>query len=35
MFKPIKETRIYEKIFDEIKDLIYQGRLKWGDQPPI
>lgn len=34
MFKPIKKTRIYEKIVDEIKDLIDQGRLKWGDQLP-
>jgi DNA-binding FadR family transcriptional regulator len=29
MFKPIKKTRIYEEIVDEIKDLISQGRLKW------
>ena len=34
MFKPIKKTRIYEEIVDEIKDLISQGRLKWGDQLP-
>jgi GntR family transcriptional repressor for pyruvate dehydrogenase complex len=34
MFKPIKKTRIYEKIVDEIKDLISQGRLNWGDQLP-
>ena len=34
MFKPIKKTRIYEKIVDEIKDLIDQGSLKWGDQLP-
>ncbi len=34
MFKPIKKTRIYEEIVDEIKDLINQGRLKWGDQLP-
>ncbi len=34
MFKPIKNTRIYEKIVDEIKDLIDQGRLTWGDQLP-
>jgi len=34
MFKPIKTTRIYEKIVDEIKDLIDQGTLKWGDQLP-
>ncbi|MEE8430738.1 MAG: FadR/GntR family transcriptional regulator [Candidatus Desulfatibia sp.] len=34
MFKPIKKTRIYEKIVDEIKDLINQGRLKGGDQLP-
>ena len=34
MFKPIKKTRIYEKIVDEIKDLIDQGTLKWGDQLP-
>jgi GntR family transcriptional repressor for pyruvate dehydrogenase complex len=34
MFKPIKKTRIYEKIVDEIKDLINQGSLKWGDQLP-
>jgi len=34
MFKPIKTTRIYEKIVDEIKDLINQGRLKCGDQLP-
>ncbi len=34
MFKPIKTTRIYEKIVDEIKDLINQGRLEWGDQLP-
>lgn len=34
MFKPIKKTRIYEKIVKEIKELINQGRLKWGDQLP-
>jgi GntR family transcriptional repressor for pyruvate dehydrogenase complex len=34
MFKPIKKTKIYEKIVDEIKDLIDQGTLKWGDQLP-
>ncbi len=34
MFKPIKKIRIYEKIVDEIKDLIDQGRLNWGDQLP-
>jgi GntR family transcriptional repressor for pyruvate dehydrogenase complex len=34
MFKPIKKTRIYEKIVDEIKELITQGSLKWGDQLP-
>jgi len=34
MFKPIKNTRIHEKIVDEIKDLIDQGTLKWGDQLP-
>ncbi len=34
MFKPIKTTRIYEKIVDEIKDLIDKGTLKWGDQLP-
>jgi GntR family transcriptional repressor for pyruvate dehydrogenase complex len=34
MFKPIKKTRIYEKIVDEMKDLITQGRLKWGEQLP-
>jgi GntR family transcriptional repressor for pyruvate dehydrogenase complex len=34
MFKPIKKNRIYEEIVDEIKDLISQGRLKWGDQLP-
>jgi GntR family transcriptional repressor for pyruvate dehydrogenase complex len=34
MFKPIKKTRIYEEIVDEIMDLISQGRLKWGDQLP-
>ena len=34
MFKPIKKTRIYEKIVNEIKELINQGTLKWGDQLP-
>lgn len=34
MFKPIKKTRIYEEIVDEIKDLISHGSLKWGDQLP-
>ncbi len=34
MFKPIKKTRIYEKIVLEIKDLIEQGTLNWGDQLP-
>ena len=34
MFKPITKTRIYEKIVDEIKNLIDQGTLKWGDQLP-
>ncbi len=34
MFKPIKKTRIYEKIVNDIKELISQGTLKWGDQLP-
>ena len=34
MFKPIKKTRIYEKIVIEIMELINQGRLKSGDQLP-
>ncbi len=34
MFKPIKKIRVYEKIVDDIKDLIDKGRLKWGDQLP-
>lgn len=34
MFKPIKTTRIYEKIVNEIVALIDQGTLKWGDQLP-
>jgi len=34
MFKPIKKTRIYEKIVIEIKEFINQGRLKSGDQLP-
>ncbi|UCD32587.1 MAG: FadR family transcriptional regulator [Desulfobacterales bacterium] len=34
MFKPVKKTRIYEKIVSEIKELIQKGSLRAGDQLP-
>ncbi|GAB6138574.1 FadR/GntR family transcriptional regulator [Halanaerobaculum tunisiense] len=33
-FNPVKEKKIYEKIIDQIRDMIYQGKLKKGDKLP-
>lgn len=34
MFKPIKNTRIYEQIIEQIQNMIIDGRLKQGDKLP-
>lgn len=34
MLNPIKSTKIYEKVIDEIKDLVKKGNLKKGDKLP-
>lgn len=33
-FKPIKSQRLYQQVIDQIKSLIYEGRLKKGDKLP-
>lgn len=34
MLSPIKDTKIYEKVMEEIKDLVRKGDLKKGDKLP-
>lgn len=29
-FKPIKNSRVYQHVIDQIKNLIYEGKLKRG-----
>ena len=33
-FKPIKNNKVYEQVIEQIKDLIYQGKIKRGDKLP-
>ncbi|MDI3546903.1 MAG: GntR family transcriptional regulator, transcriptional repressor for pyruvate dehydrogenase complex [Halanaerobiales bacterium] len=33
-FKPIKNSKIYEQVIDQIKNLIYEGKIKKGDRLP-
>lgn len=33
-FKPIKNNKVYEQVIDQIKNLIYEGKLKRGDKLP-
>lgn len=33
-FAPIKNQRLYQQVIQQIKDLIYQGKLKKGDRLP-
>ncbi|HLV08762.1 MAG TPA: GntR family transcriptional regulator, partial [Halanaerobiales bacterium] len=32
--KPIKNSRVYEQVIDQIKELIYSGQIKRGDKLP-
>jgi GntR family transcriptional repressor for pyruvate dehydrogenase complex len=34
MFNPIKNTKVYEQVIDQIKDMIAEGTLKKGDKLP-
>lgn len=34
MFNPIKSTRVYEQVIEQIKDMIKKGTLKKGDRLP-
>lgn len=34
MFNPIKSTKVYEQVIDQIKDMIKQGKLTKGDRLP-
>ncbi|WP_032121903.1 FadR/GntR family transcriptional regulator [Clostridium amazonitimonense] len=34
MFEPVKNTRVYEKVVEQIKDMIIKGTLKKGDKLP-
>jgi len=34
MFSPIKNTKVYEQVIDQIKDMIEKGTLKKGDRLP-
>jgi len=34
MFSPIKNTKVYEQVIDQIKDMIEKGLLKKGDKLP-
>jgi GntR family transcriptional regulator, transcriptional repressor for pyruvate dehydrogenase complex len=34
MFSPIKNTKVYEQVIDQIKDMIDRGTLKKGDKLP-
>ncbi|MCK4260610.1 MAG: FadR family transcriptional regulator [Halanaerobiales bacterium] len=33
-FNPIKDKKVYEQIIDQIKEMIYDGKLKKGDKLP-
>lgn len=33
-FKPIKNSKVYEQVIDQIKQLIYEGKIKRGDRLP-
>lgn len=33
-FKPIKNSKVYEQVIDQIKQLIYEGKIKKGDKLP-
>ncbi len=33
-FKPIKNNKVYEQVIEQIKELIYQGKIKRGDKLP-
>jgi GntR family transcriptional regulator, transcriptional repressor for pyruvate dehydrogenase complex len=34
MFSPVKPTKIYEQVIEQIKDFIKKGELKYGDKLP-
>ena len=34
MFSPIKNTKVYEQVIDQIKNMIDEGNLKKGDKLP-
>lgn len=34
MFNPIQDKKVYEQIVDQIKEMIYEGKLKKGDKLP-
>ena len=34
MFSPIKNTKVYEQVIDQIKEMINEGTLKKGDKLP-
>lgn len=34
MFNPIKSTKVYEQVIEQIKDMIKEGKLKKGDRLP-
>ena len=34
MFSPIKSTKVYEQVIDQIEDMIDKGTLKKGDKLP-
>ncbi len=34
MFSPIKNTRVYEKAIEQIKEMIVEGTFKKGDKLP-
>jgi GntR family transcriptional regulator, transcriptional repressor for pyruvate dehydrogenase complex len=33
-FRPIKNSKVYEKVIEQIKDLIYEGKIRRGDRLP-
>lgn len=34
MFTPVKNTKVYEQVIEQIKDMIFSGKLKKGDKLP-
>lgn len=34
MFKPVKNTKVYEQVVDQIKEMVRLGRIKKGDKLP-